>query len=180
APLTVLAAEEKERGDLAKAQADASQVTTLTRQLSYAIADQLRTLLEKSVLSPRGSVQVDARTNTLIITDLPERLTSATDLISTLDRPQPQVEIEARIVQTNKNFARALGVQWGFNGRVDPTLGNTPPVAFPNSGSLTGAAGAGAQGVPAGTVVNLPVPGATSAAHLALGAINGAFNLDVA
>ena len=61
-------------------------------------------------------MQVDPRTNTLIITDLPDRLTTATDLIATLDKPQPQVEIEARIVQTNKNFARALGVQWGFNG----------------------------------------------------------------
>ena len=42
------------------------------------------------------------------------------DLIDTLDRAQPQVEIEARIVQTNKNYARALGVQWGFNGQRRP------------------------------------------------------------
>jgi type IV pilus secretin PilQ/predicted competence protein len=185
APLTVLSAEEKERGDLAKAQADASQLTTLTRQLSYAMADQLRTLLEKSVLSARGSVQVDARTNTLIITDLADRLTSASDLITTLDRPQPQVEIEARIVQTNKNYARALGVQWGFNGRVDPSLGNTTNLAFPNNGSLAGRTG-GIQGPATGattgvpTSVNLGVPGASSAVGLALGAVNGAFNLDVA
>jgi len=59
-------------------------------------------------------------------------------LITTLDTPQPQVEIEARIVQVSKTYARALGVQWGFNGRVDPALGNTTPLAFPNSGSLSG------------------------------------------
>ena len=48
----------------------------------------------------------------LIITDLRDRLTLASELITTLDRAQPQVEIEARIVQTNKDYARALGVQW--------------------------------------------------------------------
>jgi type IV pilus assembly protein PilQ len=135
------------------------------------------------VLSQRGTVQVDTRTNTLIITDLPDRLTSAGDLIATLDTAQPQVEIEARIVQANKNYARALGVQWGFNGRVDPALGNTTPLAFPNQGSIGGRTGvaqgaAGATPVPTG--VNLGAPGATSAVGLALGAVNGAFNLDVA
>jgi len=123
-------------------------------------------------------VQVDTRTNTLIINDLPDRVSNASELISTLDRPQPQVEIEARIVQVNKNFQRQLGVQWGFNGKVDPGLGNTTNLAFPNSGSLAGATGGLQNGVP--TAVNLPVPGATSAAGLHLGSINGAFNLDVA
>ena len=83
-------------------------------------------------------MQFDVRTNTLIITDLADRLTTAIDLINTLDRAQPQVEIEARIVQVNKNYPRNLGVQWGFNGRVDPALGNTTNLAFPNSGTLSG------------------------------------------
>ncbi|HJZ70675.1 MAG TPA: type IV pilus secretin PilQ, partial [Vicinamibacterales bacterium] len=186
APLTTLAAEEKERSDLAKAQADAGQVTTLTRQLSYAKGEEMVTLLKQAnVLSNRGQAFVDTRTNTLIVTDLAERLTATTELISTIDRPQPQVEIEARIVQTNKNYARALGVQWGFNGRVDPALGNTTNLAFPNNGNFGGRTG-GVQGPATGavtsqpTAVNLGVPGATSAAGLALGAVNGAFNLDVA
>ncbi len=88
------------------------------------------------------------------------------------------MEIEARIVQTNKNYARALGVQWGFNGVVSPALGNTTPLAFPNSGSLSGSAGGATGGQP--TAVNLGVNGAPSAVNLALGSINGAFNLDVA
>ena len=121
APLTTLASEEKERGELAKAQADAGQLTTLTRQLSYAKGEEIVTLLKAAnVLSNRGTASVDLRTNTLIITDLQERLTNATDLINTLDKAQPQVEIEARIVQTNKNYARALGIQWGFNGARRP------------------------------------------------------------
>jgi len=188
APLEALEAEQKKISDLAKAQAEAGQITTLTRQLSYAKGEEIVVLLKAAnVLSPRGTAFVDARTNTLIVTDLQERLTSTNQLLTTLDKPQPQVEIEARIVQANKNYSRALGVQWGFNGRVDPALGNTTPLAFPNSGNLAGRT-AGSQGPAAGsstntsvpTAVNLGVPAATSAAGLALGSINGAFNLDVA
>jgi type IV pilus assembly protein PilQ len=86
------------------------------------------------------------------------------------------VEIEARIVQANKNYARAIGVQWGFNGKVDPSLGNTTNLAFPNNGSLAGRVGAAGSN----TAVNLGVQGASSGVGLALGSINGAFNLDVA
>src|SRR5207248_10151457 len=136
-------------------------------------------------LSPRGQVQVDPRTNTIIITDLGDRLAVASNLIEALDKPQPQVEIEARIVQANKNYARAIGVQWGFNGRVDPALGNTTSLAFPNNGSLSGRTGAtqgptGVAGAAQPSGVNLGVPAATSAVGLALRAVNGAFNLDVA
>jgi type IV pilus secretin PilQ/predicted competence protein len=184
APLTVLADEESQRRKLGEERALAGQLEVMTQTLSYAKAEELVQLLTKSSLSPRGTVQVDPRTNTLIITDLQDNLTRARSLITTLDHAQPQVEIEARIVQTNKNYARALGVQWGFNGNVSPALGNTTGLAFPNSGSLGGAVGA-TQG-PVGstatvpTAVNLAAPAATSAVGLALGSINGAFNLDVA
>jgi type IV pilus assembly protein PilQ len=159
----------------------------LTRSLSYAKAEELRPLLVATVLSQRGSIQTDARTNTLIINDLPDRLQRASDLISTLDSPQPQVEIEARIVQTTRQFARTIGVQWGVTGRASNTIGNTTGLAFPNQGSLTGRTGA-TQGPPspdqqfdsAATGVNLGVNGATTALGLALGSINGALNLDLA
>jgi type IV pilus assembly protein PilQ len=177
APLTVLADEESQRRKLGEEQALAGQLEVLTKTLSYAKADALQVLLTKSALSQRGTVQVDPRTNTLIITDLRDRLTLASDLITTLDRPQPQVEIEARVINTNRNYARALGVAWGFGGRVDPALGNTTNLAFPNSGSLGGRAGGGTAAAP--TAVTLPV-GGSSAVGLALGSVNGAFNLDVA
>lgn len=172
APLNVLADEETQRRKLSDEQALAGQLRVLTKTLSYAKAEELQALLTKSALSQRGTVQVDPRTNTLIISDLQDRLSTATDLISTLDRPQPQVEIEARIVQTTKDFARALGVQWGLTGKVDPTLGNTTPLAFPNKGSIGGKVG--------GEMVNLPVGAANSGVGLVLGSVNGAFNLDVA
>ena len=180
APLTTLSDEQQQQRKLAEEQALSGELRVLTKTLSYARAEQLQQLLTRSALSSRGTVQVDPRTNTLIITDLPARLTTADDLLNTLDRAEPQVEIEARIVQTNRNYARALGVQWGFNGRAEAALGNTSNLAFPNNGSVQGRTGAvqGPQLTPSG--VNLPVGNATSAVGLALGSVNGAFNLDVA
>jgi type IV pilus assembly protein PilQ len=178
APLTVLAEEEGQRRKLQEEQALAGELQVFTQALSYAKAEDLSSLLEATVLSARGTIQVDKRSNMVIINDLPERLQRAADLIQVLDVPQPQVEIEARIVQTTREFARALGVQWGFNGQVDPGLGNTPSIGFPNSGSIGGRTGAVQNGTP--SAVNLATQGASSALGLALGAMNGAVNLDVA
>ena len=180
APLRVLAAEQAERQKLAEAQALAGDLETLTRTLSYARAEQVQPLITATVLSQRGSITTDPRTNTLIIRDLPERLASINGLIATLDRPEPQVEIEARIVQTNRDFARQLGVQWGFNGRATTALGNTLPLAFPNQAEVGGRVGTTQGPETASTGVNLGIPGASSAIGLALGSVNGALNLDVA
>jgi type IV pilus secretin PilQ/predicted competence protein len=185
APLTVLAAEQEEQRRLQDAQALAGDLQVFTRSLSYARAEDLRPLITATVLSQRGSIQTDVRTNTLIINDLPERLQRAAALITTLDRPEPQVEIEARIVQTTREFARSVGVQWGMTGRASNTIGNQIPLAFPNQGSITGRTGS-TQGVPLDnfdspdSAVNLGVNGATTGIGLALGSINGAVNLDVA
>ena len=179
APLTVLADEEKQRRQLAEQQALAGELQVMTATLSYAQADTVRPLLLKSALTQRGTVEVDARSNTLIITDLQAALDRASSLIATLDQPQPQVEIEARIVITNKAFRREIGAQLGLGGEMTPRLGNTLPLAFPNA-----VVGGGRTGVPstpgAPNAVNLGVTGATSAVGLALGAVNGAFNLDLA
>jgi type IV pilus secretin PilQ/predicted competence protein len=183
APLTVLAEEETQRRKLAEEQALAGELRVLTRSLSYAKAEDLTKLLTATVLSQRGSIQTDARTNTIIINDLADRLERAGALLTTLDRPEPQVEIEARIVQTTREFARRLGVQWGFNAQATPALGNTLPLAFPNQisgGGRTGAVQGPVNGDQVSNGVNLGINGATSAAGLALGSINGALNLDVA
>jgi len=167
APLTVLADEEVQKRKLADEQALAGELRVMSRSLSYARAEDLKALLTATALSQRGSIQTDARTNTIIINDLTDRLERANSLITSLDVPQPQVEIEARIVQTNRVFASSLGVRWGIGGQATQALGNNLPLAFPNQ--VTGAAGTG-----------LAVQAAPSTASLALGSINGALNLDVA
>src|SRR4051812_42655607 len=196
APLSVLADEQAAQQKLVEAKALAGELRVQTFPLSYAKAEALGPLLVKSALSARGQIQVDTRTNTLILMDLPDRLATAQGLIATLDRPEPQVEVEARVVQTTRDFARSLGIQWGFNGRANSTLGNTTGLTFPNNGSVGGRVGSNAPGTGAtqgpndprggtagdntSTVVNLGAAGASSALGLALGSINGAFNLDVA
>jgi type IV pilus assembly protein PilQ len=179
APREVFTAEDKSLAEQRDARDAAEQLMTTTRQLSYAKGeDVVRLLKETRILTKLGQAQIDPRTNTLIITDVPGQFEQIQNLINTLDTAQPQVEIEARIVQTTKSFARALGVQWGFRGRVDPTLGNTTNLAFPNNGSI-GGRGANVPGSSTPSAVNLGVPG-TSTVGLALGSINGAFNLDLA
>jgi type IV pilus secretin PilQ/predicted competence protein len=189
APLSVLADEQAQQQKLVEAKALAGELRVQTFALSYAKGEALSPLLTRSVLSARGQIQVDTRTNTLIIQDLPDRLATAQSLITTLDLPQPQVEVEARVVQTTRDFARAIGIQWGFNGRANSTIGNTTGLTFPNNGSIGGRV-SGNQGPidprgvspseQAATAVNFPAAAASSAIGLALGSINGAFNLDVA
>jgi type IV pilus assembly protein PilQ len=189
ARIDTLKKEQESKQQLAKVSADAGTLAVRTFTLSYAKAAAAAPLVKRAVLSPRGDVQIDERTNTLIITDLSARLDTVQQLLNTLDRAEPQVEVEARVVQTTREFAQAVGIQWGLNGRVAPELGNTPPIAFPNRGTIGGRTGGtqGPTGDPragiletASNAVNLGVPGASSAIGLALGSINGAFNLDVA
>ncbi|HET9400437.1 MAG TPA: type IV pilus secretin PilQ [Candidatus Acidoferrales bacterium] len=109
------------RADLQKAQELAVERVTVTRQLSYAKvvptgaggggqAKPLEQIL-KPFLSPRGDIVADPRTNTLIIRDIPSVIPAIDSVIRQVDKKTPQVEIEARIVQASRNFARDLGVQ---------------------------------------------------------------------
>src|SRR5687768_12552691 len=179
-PLAVLAEEEAARRKVDEERALSGELRIYTKSLSYATAKDLATLVKDTILSPRGQVQVDDRTNTLIVTDLADRLARTEDLISKLDVPQPQVEIEARIVQTSRDFARQIGVNWGVNARASTDLANTTALSFPNQGSISGRTGSvqGPDGV--GTAVDHSVTNPSSAIGLALGSINGAINLDIA
>ena len=91
----------------------AKDTMTVTRQLSYANGEELIPSFEKQ-LSERGQINVDKRTNTLIITDVPEGVNRINDLVQALDVPEKQVEIEARIIEATTRFARELGVELGF------------------------------------------------------------------
>ena len=94
----------------------------------------------KRRISRRGSVEVDGRTNTLIITDVRENIASIKQLVVVLDQPEPQVEIETRIVIAQRNFLRDIGVQIGVS------VANP----FGNGGVLGGQTGRGSDNVPTG------------------------------
>jgi type IV pilus assembly protein PilQ len=107
---STLRREAEESRDLAKAQAEAADVITTTRTLSYAKATSLATTLKK-FLSSRGDIIADDRSNTLIIRDIPSTMPVIDNLIRQLDRKSQQVQIEARVVEATRQFSREFGTQ---------------------------------------------------------------------
>lgn len=105
--------EEEAQGDLKQAAFLAQDTMTVTRQLNYATGMGILPSFENQ-LSMRGQINVDERTNTLIITDVKESVEMIQGLIDILDVPEKQVEIEARIIEATTNFARELGIQLGM------------------------------------------------------------------
>ncbi len=105
--------EEEAQGDLKQAAFLAQDTITITRQLNYATGLGILPSFENQ-LSLRGQINVDERTNTLIITDVKESVDMIQGLIDILDVPEKQVEIEARIIEATTQFARELGVQLGM------------------------------------------------------------------
>src|SRR5439155_25511353 len=94
--------------------------------------------LLKEMASPRARIIVDARTNQLIISEIPAYLTVMRNLIESVDVPNRQVVIEARIVETSKTFLQQYGFVWGFRARFDPSLGTGTGLIFPNRVDLVG------------------------------------------
>ena len=81
--------------------------------VNYATAKEILPQL-KGILSDRGDIKVDDRTNTLIVKDIPRNIVLAKNLVKSLDTKTPQVLIEARIVEATLSFQRDLGIAWGF------------------------------------------------------------------
>lgn len=111
----------------------------LTRLIpvSYAQADEIQARA-KELLSPRGSIAVDERTNVLIARDTEANLNFIEQLIRSLDTQTAQVLIEARIVEATSSYNRDIGIQWGGDLTMGPATGNPTGVAFPSSIGVTG------------------------------------------
>ena len=135
-------------------------------RLNYAKAEDFADLLKtdtNSIISARGSVSVDQRTNTLLIKDTAKSIESIRRMIETLDIPVQQVVIESRMVTVRDNVTEDLGVRWGFSDQQD---------SDGISGSLEGA-----ESISNGTIpdlsdrlnVNLPItnPAASIGLHIA-------------
>jgi len=140
----------------------------------------------KDVLTERGSVTTDDRTNVLIVKDVPEALARAEGLVRNLDTEIPQVRIESRIVEASTNFNRAIGVQWGGNATASTATGNPTGLYFPNSIAAAGAAGntpSNGAGPTPNYAVNLPAAigqGSGGGIGFQFGSVGSAFNLNLA
>ncbi len=179
----------EEEAARAEARARAQEVEPLEVFLlpvNYASAGDLTTQVD-GLLSPRGSVSVDDRTNTLIIKDLSDNLQSIRMLIETLDAQVPQVLIEARIVETNEAFDREFGIQWGGDFSMSQGGGNPTGLVFPNVFGVSGGATDGEAPVEGTSenpnyAVNLPATagtGAGGAMGLTMGSVGGTVNLNM-
>ena len=166
-------------------------------QVNYAKAADLAALIKSqsnSLLSARGNVAVDPRTNTLLLQDTPDRLEQINRLVARLDVPVRQVEIQARIVLVNDDFNRQFGTQLGFtntesngNTGIVTTTGTSSAEDSIVSSALTNIQGgkgpfpvtypAGTTGAPQRYNVNLPV--ANPAGSLAVGILSGTRLIDL-
>lgn len=100
----------------------------------------------KRRLSRRGSIEVDGRSNTLIITDVKENIASIRQLVTLLDQPEPQVEIETRIVIAQHSFSKDLGAQLSL-GVANFNRGGLASIStLPATSTATGGSGGGAGG----------------------------------
>ncbi len=177
---------EREKLELTNRQqlSELAPLTTEFMQVRYANASELFGLLtrgdsEASVLSERGSVIVDERTNAVVLTDTADNLAKARGVISQLDVPVRQVQIESRIVNANVNFSERLGVRWGGGTLRRTEAGSDSPVLKLGGSRETlaelqniAAEGSGAISSPGDLVVDLPASG-QGATRLGIGVTNG-------
>jgi type IV pilus assembly protein PilQ len=199
APSEELSAREKQQLESNKALTELAPVRTEYLQVNYAKASDLAGLIrsqgKSSLLSERGSVAIDERTNTLLLQDTADRLADIRRLVQTLDIPVRQVLIEARIVIVNDDFSRELGVRFGgalvgnygssdglmYVGAsgLDTVPGQSGPIINPTS---PGGAGLSGSTVTTPTVndrymVNLPI--SNPAARLAMTLLDSDYVVDL-
>jgi type IV pilus assembly protein PilQ len=179
-----IAKEQEARAAAAKARIPLIPLKVRLIPVNFARASEVSARV-KDVLTERGTVSTDERTNVLIVKDTEEALARAEGLVRNLDTEVPQVRIESRIVEASSNFSKQIGVQWGGNANFSPATGNPTGVFFPNiinsTGASDNAASTGIAGSP-NYAVSLPAPvgqGSGGAIGFTFGSASGAFNLNL-
>jgi len=184
APLKQLEEEAKLREERRKAQIRQEELVVQLIPVNYATAQDMSSRV-KEVLSERGTVTVDTRTNVLIVRDISSNISRARSLVQNLDTQTQEVLIESRIVEANTTFTKNIGVQWGGGAQFAPGTGNATGLSFPYTAAARGgsspASNQGTADVP-NFAVNLPAPvgqGSGGAVGLVFGSAGGAFNLNL-
>lgn len=182
ATMAALAREADEEAKAKEAKKKAEDLVTRIITVNYTTAKNIEATIKKS-LSARGETVVDDRTNTIIVKDIARHVDEVMTLVKLLDKPIPQVMIEARIVEATTSFTRDIGIQWGGRYTMDAAYGNPTGLVFPNTVSVTGGPTMGATPTGSGNYfVNLPAgagPGAGGAIGFSFGSLNKALNLDL-
>ncbi len=113
APQTLLQQEAEARLQERRAKEKLEDLVVKFQPVNYAAVSNVAKMVQR-LLSARGTVNTDSRTNTVIIKDIPSVIDESVALIKAIDTPTPQVLIEAKIVEANLDFSRELGTVWGF------------------------------------------------------------------
>jgi type IV pilus assembly protein PilQ len=175
APTEEIAAREKLELEAQKQIEELAPLRSEFIQVNYAKAAVLATLLkaeENSLMTDRGRVSVDERTNTLLVRDTGEAINSIRELVATLDIPVRQVLIESRIVIADDSFNRDLGVRFGVsyawnNGNRQAGIGGALP-GDTNFGGTIGPGDSLSTGGAQDLLVDLPIGNPASAIKFAV------------
>ncbi len=184
APIETIKSEQQAALEAQRAARELEPLQVYVVPLNYAQADHLTDQI-KSVLSDRGSVQVDSRSNQLIVQDTESTLAQVRELVRQLDRRNPAVVIEARIVEANSSYSRGLGIQWGGEFDASASTGYATGAFFPSSvgvsgGLTTNGAETFYNAGQSTLVADLSSPqGDFAALAMSLGSIPGLIDLDV-
>ncbi|WP_370153101.1 MULTISPECIES: type IV pilus secretin PilQ [Pseudomonadota] len=179
APVEEIAQRERLELEAAKQQTELAPLRSELIQVNYAKATDMRALLssgDTSLLSERGRVTVDERTNTLLVLETREKIDEIRALVSKLDIPVRQVLIESRIVIASDDFARELGARFGVS-----SIGRIGNATVGQSGSNTGSRNVVGGVLPTpdqGYLVNLPTS-ATPAGRVAWTILGSDFLIDL-
>ena len=187
APAIELAAKEQNELKAIKRKQDLEPLITEYIPVNYAKAEELLKLIESagkgkkeaSLISKRGSISVDVRTNTLLVQDMSSRVNDIRSLVKTLDVPVRQVSIEARIVYATDEFGKELGArfgttQFGSKGAFSGGIGSTNSMV---NDLVSGSTGVSVPSLNDRLSVNMPVVGA--AGSLAFSLLSKHFLLDL-
>ncbi len=160
APKSELDAQEQQVLEQAQMASELAALSSEILSIKYAKASDIAELLvgegEITMLSSRGSITVDERTNSLLLRDLPENIIVIKDIIDTLDVPIKQVQIEARIVTVNEGNLDELGVRWGItNTNGSTTVGGSIESNLAAVGLYDGGSGTSGGGLPVDDFLNV-------------------------
>jgi len=193
APLSTLEKERESAIAKIKQERDLEPLETRLVPVSYAQASELSPRVQE-LLTERGSVSVDERTNVMIVRDIGRSLDDVEELVRTLDTQTPQVLIEGRIVEATSQYSRDVGIQWGGDVTMSSANGNPTGLVFPSNVGING--GASDTNTPTSGLspftnnitgspnfaVNLPAitgTGQGGALGVTLGSVGGNVNLNV-
>ena len=185
APLGELASREREEAEAEKSKVTLAPLRSEIIQINYAKAADVEALLksgENSIMSERGRVTRDERTNNLLVLETREKLAEIRSLISRLDIPVRQVLIESRIVIANDDYSHEIGARFGA-GAAGRTGGNSP-VSFGVGGNTTANTTTTPPSSNSGTTAdasgfNFNLPASANAGRIAFALLGSDFLLDL-